>query len=77
MKTRLIKDRYLEQESTAIWLEQMYGEAAVYINQYGNLAIKKSVLIAFEEITSKNVVWDKVNKLWRLRESSDSNSRGQ
>ena len=77
MKTRLIKDRYLEQESTAIWLEQMYGEAAVYINQYGNLAINKSVLKAFEEITSTNVVWDKVNKLWRLRESSDSNSRGQ
>ena len=77
MKNRILKDRYLEQESTAIWLEQMYGEAAVYINQYGNLAIKKSVLIAFEEITSKNVVWDKVNKLWRLRESSDSNSRGQ
>ncbi|WP_180001876.1 MULTISPECIES: YodC family protein [unclassified Acinetobacter] len=77
MKTKLIKDRYLEQESAAIWLEQIYGEAAVYINQYGNLAINKSVLKAFEEITSTNVVWDKVNKLWRLRESGDSNPRGQ
>ena len=77
MKNKLIKDRYLEQESAAIWLEQIYGEAAVYINQYGNLAVDKSVLKAFEEITSTIVVWDKVNKLWRLRESGDSNLRGQ
>lgn len=77
MKNRIIKDRYLEQESAAIWLEQIYGKAAVYINQHGNLAINKNVLMAFEEITSKNVVWDKVNKLWRLRESGDYNLRGQ
>lgn len=77
MKNKIIRDRYLEQESAAIWLEQIYGKAAIYINQYGNLAINKNVLMEFERITSKTVVWDKVNKLWRLRESGDSILRQQ
>ena len=77
MVEQLDRDRYLEQEVVLHEIEAMFGDAYVYTNDSGNLAIAKSVLAAFRELTGTDVVWERSERLWRRRETHDGPGRAQ
>ncbi|MDP2302119.1 MAG: hypothetical protein Q8N03_06820 [Ignavibacteria bacterium] len=77
MLNRLKKDGYLYQEVIVHQIVKEFGEAYIYENDNGNLSINKSVLKAFRKITEKDVVWDRVEKMWELRKRSDTPGKRQ
>jgi hypothetical protein len=77
MLSELQKDDVLYQESAVSDIEEKFGGQFVYGNENGNQAIAKNVLAAFRKLSSDSVVWDRTERYWRLRESSDDSSRTQ
>lgn len=65
------------QIDAAIKIAKIFGNKFIYINDNGNLAISKSVLLHFRKISKNSVVWEKEEKLWRLRLETDSSGREQ
>ncbi|WP_373865610.1 DUF6953 family protein [Acinetobacter seifertii] len=54
-----------------------YEGAYVAINDQGNQIVEKELLNAFKKETAKNVVWERSQRAWRLREDHDLASRMQ
>ncbi|MFI7157269.1 DUF6953 family protein [Micromonospora chalcea] len=54
-----------------------FGDAFVYDNENGNIAIARPVLRAFRNLTNGSVVWDREHRMWRPREPSDAPGRQQ
>lgn len=77
MITKLEESNYLYQEYIAHDIDTDFGGDFTYINENGNLAIDNKVLTAFRQLTEGKVVWDRREKAWRFRESSDSSGRQQ
>lgn len=69
--------KVLQQSRAARHIKNNFGEALTYKNKNRNLAIKKEVLVAFEELTGDSVVWSKRNRSWRKRKSRDKPGRQQ
>ncbi len=77
MASELSRVKFLEQEVAVINIQRKFGKDHVYFNENGNLAIAKPVLAAFRKLTSGTVVWDRSDRLWRLRSRGDAPSRSQ
>jgi len=67
----------LDQASAVADISGLFGDIFTTENDSGNLAISKEVLVAFRKLTAENVVWDRNQRLWRKRESSDEPGRQQ
>ena len=68
---------YLDQSDAAFRIERDFGAGFCYINDLGNTSIEKTVLKLFRTISGDNVVWERTEKQWRLREPHDHEGRGQ
>jgi len=67
----------LYQDIAAAGIEEYFGEEFVYANENGNPAIRKDVLAAFKNLSGDRVVWERGDRLWRLREGLDEPGRQQ
>ncbi len=67
----------LHQDHAASEIEQKFGAVFTPENDNGNLAIHRDVLKAFREISGKDIVWERGERLWRKRESFDDPGRQQ
>lgn len=77
MMEELQRVKYLYQEEAVFEIESKFGSEFVYMNDSGNQAIDKKVLAAFNTLTSDAVVWERRQRMWRLREDSDTPGRLQ
>jgi len=66
MLAELTAATYLEQGAVVYRISEKFGEAFVYQNDNGNLAINKKVLKEFRTLTEGKAVWDRSDKGWRL-----------
>jgi hypothetical protein len=71
------KTGYLEQAWAVSEIEDRFGEEFTYINDRGANAIDREVLKAFRELSGNTVVWARVSRYWRPRESGDEPGRTQ
>lgn len=77
MVEELRRVKYLYQQETVYAIETRFGEKFFYINDAGNPAIDKKVLAAFNKLTGNSVVWERGERMWRMREDYDTPSRQQ
>ena len=77
MLEELYHVKYLYQETTVYAIQTTFGEQFVYINEAGNLAIDRMVLSAFKKLTGDSVVWERGERLWRMRQEYDAKGRQQ
>lgn len=75
MVTELGRVKYLDQETVAYHLHQ-HAPDLVFVNDNGNLGIKRPVLDAFNKLTP-DVVWSRSERHWRKREAYDTPGRRQ
>ena len=69
------KQGCLYQEEAAGEIEQRFGGDFLYDNANGNPSIRKDVLAAFRTMTEGWVVWERGERVWRLRENYDPPGR--
>jgi hypothetical protein len=77
MLTELRRTKYLYQDTVVYDIANKFGNEFTYINENGNLAIDKQVLRAFRKLTENSVVWERGERLWRMREDYDPQGRRQ
>jgi hypothetical protein len=77
MLTELERVQFLHQETVACDIAAKCGQEFTYINDNGNLAIRKDVLLAFRKLTGDAVIWERAERMWRKRESYDEPGRRQ
>jgi hypothetical protein len=77
MRATLLREEELYQEDAAMELERLFGDAATYYNDNGNVAIAREVLGIFREIGGENVVWVRQGRYWRMRQDGDEPGREQ
>lgn len=56
MIKKLDEQEYLDQESTVLEIQELFGDDFVCENENGNLSIAKNVLKKFRELTEGEVV---------------------
>lgn len=77
MKDKVDSVGVLDQDFAVYQIKRQFGDAFVYQNESGNLAINKSVLRKFKKLTEADVVWSRGDKAWRKRHKFDSAGRQQ
>ena len=77
MLSELNEQDLLYQEVAAYEILDRFGEHFTYYNENGNLAIDKTVLAAFRDITGDDVVWSRSERCWQRREEGDLPGRQQ
>lgn len=77
MKGELDKSPRLYQEVAVRKIKENFGDAFVYQNEHGNLAIDKKVLSEFKKLTQDSAIWERGDKAWRKRQSYDKPGRQQ
>jgi hypothetical protein len=70
MKTELDKKKCLYQEDIVFDIERKFGSQFVCISKNGTQGIDSKLLLEFRKITP-NVVWERGERCWRLRERND------
>ena len=65
MLEQLNHDNVLYQHDAAHQILHNFGDAFIYENQNGNLAIRQNVLRLFRALTGNTVVWERGERLWR------------
>ena len=75
MLDELTRSGELRQETAVADIALKFGYDFTYDNENGSLAIRRDVLAAFRKLTENSVVWDRENRLWRKRDSSDAPGR--
>ena len=76
MREKVNERGELYQEDAVHQLERLFGKEVVYDNANGNRAISKAVLDRFR-MMAPDFVWERGEKRWRLRVSTDQEGRGQ
>jgi Family of unknown function (DUF6953) len=71
MVNELEQKEYLYQESAVDEIRRRFGARFAYWNENGNLAMSRTVLAEFGKLTERTVVWERDEKCWRKRTSSD------
>jgi len=71
MLDRLEQEHYLYQDVVVYEIESRFGDKFIYLNENGNIAISREVLREFRKLTEVTVVWERGERLWRKRSSSD------
>jgi hypothetical protein len=69
--------RFLYQETVVFDIASKFGEEFTYINDSGNMAIRRDVLAAFRKVSGDGVIWERGERMWRKRESYDEPGRQQ
>jgi hypothetical protein len=77
MLEELKRETYLYQNMVVYDIEEKFGEEFTHINDNGNPAIDQRVLKEFRKLTEQTVVWERGERLWRLREDYDDPGRRQ
>jgi predicted proteasome-type protease len=77
MVEELNRVSFLYQNEVVYEIQSKFGEKFTYINENGNLAISRSVLNEFKKLTKDIVVWDRRERLWRMREAYDDPNKRQ
>ena len=77
MVEQLASNDFLCQETTACEIREHFGRSFIYIDEDGNLAIKKDVLAIFEKQAGNTIVWDQGKRLWRKRERHSKTEQQQ
>lgn len=77
MLAKVNSDHFVYQETVVYEIPSEFGEEFTYLNDAGNLAIRKDVLKAFRAISEKSVVWERGERMWRKREAHDELGRRQ
>jgi hypothetical protein len=77
MLAELKRDGVLPQEAVVGEIEHKFGEQFVELNANGNASIRRDVLAAFRELSNETVVWERGERLWRMRETWDDPGRQQ
>jgi len=72
MVGELKQQQSLYQENVVSHLQSHFGDDFTYINSNGNIAIDRRVLSAFRKLTEGTAVWDRGERMWRLREEYDT-----
>ena len=72
MLEELTREETLYQEEVVNDIVSKFGEEFAYINNNGNLAIDKQVVLEFRILTEKTVVWERGERFWRFREDYDN-----
>lgn len=63
MIKKLDEQEYLDQESTVLEIQELFGDDFVCENENGNLSIAKNVLKKFRKLTEGEVVWMRSEKV--------------
>jgi hypothetical protein len=71
MLEELMRVKYLHQSTVVYDVEAKFGSDFVYINSNGNQAISRNVLSEFKELTKDIAVWERGERMWRMREDYD------
>src|ERR1051326_8987550 len=67
-----VKSRGMLEQKHAAWtIRRQFGKRFIYTNKNGNLAIATDVLQEFLRISFAAVVWNRRERLWRLRTPDD------
>jgi hypothetical protein len=77
MLDRVTTGMELAQDDAAYSIQTQFGNEFVYYNENGNLAISREVLAAFRKLSAKKVVWERGQRIWRLRQPYDGPGRQQ
>ena len=77
MVEELHRVKFLYQQEAVFAIETKFGAKFFYINDAGNPAIDRKVLASFKRLTGNSVVWERGERVWRLREAYDTHSRQQ
>ncbi len=77
MVEQLKRVKYLHQHTAAYEIRDSFGEEFTYINQHGNLSINREVLREFRSLTEGAVVWERGERLWRMKEEYDPDNKRQ
>lgn len=77
MMNEIKETGFLYQESAVYDIIEKFGEEFSYINENGNNAIDKKILYEFRKLTEDSVVWERREKLWRIREDHDTIGKRQ
>lgn len=72
-----VRQGYLYQDRAVYEIHRIFGERFTYDNTQGNLAIGRDVLKAFRRISEADVIWDRYERMWRVREARDLPGRQQ
>ncbi len=56
---------FLYQETVVYKIKNNFGDAFVYKNENGNLAIGKDVLKEFRALSKEKIVWERGSRMWR------------
>lgn len=75
MAERVLKEGILSQQQAAYEIIGQFGEEFTYLNEKGNLAIRRDVLRQFRSMTEDSVVWNRGQRMWRTREAYDDPGR--
>lgn len=59
-------NRYLYQGTVVYKIMDTFGNAFVYRNKNGNLAIGADVLKEFRKLTEGKIIWERGNRAWRM-----------
>lgn len=68
--------RFLYQEEAATHLLHHHDQSLAYYDQNGNVCVGRKVLAAFNKMTP-DIVYERTDKFWRDRLSSDQPGRQQ
>jgi hypothetical protein len=77
MVDELKREKFLNQEHLVFDIQSKFGNEFTYTKDNGNLAIDKRVLREFRKLTEDSVVWDRSERLWRMREKYDTPGKRQ
>lgn len=77
MVEELKREKFLYQETVVYDITSKFGNEFTYINDNGNLVIDRRVLREFRKLTEDWVVWEKSERLWRLRAAYDTFGKRQ
>lgn len=77
MVEELKREKYLHQHTVVSDIQSRFGEEFTYTNDNGNLAIDKRVLGEFRKLTEDMAVWDRSERLWRMRDKDDTPGKRQ
>lgn len=72
-----VQGRPLYQDEAVWTIEKQFGSQFTYNNNNGNLAIDEGVLEEFRTLSGDDIVWERGEKLWRMRTAHDAKGRQQ
>jgi hypothetical protein len=77
MFEELQRTKALYQETAVYDIAKRFGKEFTYTNVSGNIAIRKDVLSAFRKLSGDSVVWERGERMWRMRAAFDVGGRQQ